>query len=153
MNWVSGFKDKADLPFEWRVYGFNVIDDQENIISRVIDLLCEEETGRVRYLIAEIGGFMGISGRKVLIPVDILTRAGSGQIVASIAREKIQDSPSVVDHENPTRDEESKIQYHYGQRPYWLLFGGKPPEKAGKKPEEAPPKGKGGKTDDDRKKI
>ena len=153
MNWVRAFRDNVSLPFEWHVNGFNVIDDQENIISKVIDLLCEEETGTVRYLIAELGGLMGISGRKVLLPVEILTRAGSGQVIVSTAREKIQDSPVINDVENPSRDEESAIQYHYGLRPYWLLMGGGPTKKGGKKPEEAPPRGKGGKTDDDRKKT
>ena len=96
-----------------------MVDDQENYVSRVVDLLCEEESGTVRYLLGEIGGVMGIAGKKVLIPAAILTRTGSGQVVASAALENIQDSPAIADVENPSRDEESAIFNHFGLKPYW----------------------------------
>lgn len=136
MNWVRAFRDHVNLPFEWRLAGYEVVDDQENFVSRVVDLLCEEESGKVRYLLGEIGGAMGIVGKKVLIPVSILTRTGSGQVVASAALENIQDSPMIDDAENPSRDEESAIFNHFGLKPYWYRIEAEFTDGEGEQPKE-----------------
>ena len=135
MNWVRAFRDHVHLPFEWRLAGYELVDDQENYVSRVVDLLCEEESGKVRYLLGEIGGVMGIAGKKVLIPAAILTPTGSGQVVVTAALENIQDSPSIGDVENPSRDEESAIFSHFGLKPYWYSIEAGSTGGEGKQPE------------------
>jgi len=129
MNWTLAFKKNLRLPFEWKLAGYDIIDSEDKFVSRVVDLLCEEETKMVRYLIGEIGGLMGISGKKVLIPASLITRAGSGQVIAAATLEMIQGSPPVDDPENPTSEEESAIFSHYEARPYWDRFS---IEKSGK---------------------
>ncbi|MFQ5432156.1 MAG: PRC-barrel domain-containing protein [Nitrospinota bacterium] len=119
MNWALAFKKNLPLPFEWKLAGYDIIDSEDKFVSRVVELLCEEETKIVRYLIGDIGGLMGISGKKVLVPANLVTRAGSGQVIASTTLEMILDSPPVYDPENPTSEEESAIFSHYEARPYW----------------------------------
>ena len=119
MNWTLAFKNNLRLPFEWKLAGYNLIDSEDKFVSQVVDLLCEEETGKVQYLVGDIGGLMGISGKKVLVPASLLTRAGSGQVVAATTLEMIMSAPPMDNPENPTRDEESALYLHYEARPYW----------------------------------
>jgi hypothetical protein len=130
VNWVCAFRGNIFLPYEWKLAGYDLIDAQDKYVSRVNDLLCEKETGKIRYLLAEIGGLMGISGKKVLVPASLLTRAGTGQVIASATLESIQDSPPLDDPENPTRDEEAAIFAHYNKTPYWQMPGEEPPQEA-----------------------
>ncbi len=119
MNGIRAFKKAIELSFEWRLAGYNVIDIEGNTIAPVLDLLCEEDGHKPRYLMAEIGGLMGIQGKVVLLPVGMLTRAGSGQVIANSTREQIQQAELLDDPDNPNRREEEKIFIHYGLRPYW----------------------------------
>jgi len=144
MNWVRAFKNKVALPFEWRLWGYEIIDSQEKFVAPVLDLLVEKETGRVRYILAEIGGLLSIKGRMVVIPDCILTRAGSGQAVASATLEYIQDSPLIDDPDNITREEEEALYSHYGYKPYWEQVGALPDEDT----EEEKQEDESGRTDD-----
>ncbi len=132
MNWALAFKKNLPLPFEWKLAGYDIIDSEDKFVSRVVDLLCEEESKTVRYLIGEVGGLMGISGKMVLIPASLVTRAGSGQVIAAATLETIMSSPPVHDPENPTGEEESAVFLHYEARPYWDRFS---IEKSGKENE------------------
>jgi len=114
------------------------------ILTRFLDLLVEKETGRVRYILAEIGGLLSIKGRMVVIPDCILTRAGSGQAVASATLEYIQDSPLIDDPDNITREEEEALYSHYGYKPYWEQVGALPDEDT----EEEKQEDESGRTDD-----
>ncbi|GMT42396.1 MAG: hypothetical protein IEMM0002_0807 [bacterium] len=116
MGLVRAYEKRLTLPFEWRLAGYEIIDCQGKFVAPVYDLLCNGESGDVRYLIAEIGGTVGISGRKVLLPKAILMRAGSGQVITSATLEYILESPPVDDPENPTSGEEKAILGHYGQK-------------------------------------
>lgn len=123
MGLVRGFRDGVNLPFEWRVKGYDVADSQEKFVAPVYDILCDGENGSVRYVIVEIGGMLGISGRKVLLPPAMLVRAGSGQMVTSVTLEQIMDSPAVLSVEDPTRSEEKAIFAYYNLKPYWAAAG------------------------------
>lgn len=119
MDWRLAFKENLALPFAWKLAGYNLIDFDDKFVSRVVELLCEEESEKVRYLIGDVGGLMGIAGKKVLVPASLLTRAGSGQVIVSTTLEMIQSSPPINNPESPTREEESAIFAHYEASPYW----------------------------------
>ncbi|MEE8484172.1 MAG: PRC-barrel domain-containing protein [Nitrospinota bacterium] len=116
---IRAFKKSIELSFEWRLAGYNVIDTEGNTVAPVLDLLCDEDSRKPRYLMAEIGGLMGIQGKVVLLPIGMLTRAGSGQVIANSTREQMQQAEPLDDPDNPKRREEEKIFIHYGLRPYW----------------------------------
>lgn len=140
MNWTLAFKQNIQLPFEWKLGGYNIIDFEDKFVSRVADLLCEEDSGKVRYVVGDIGGLMGIAGQKVLLPVNLITRAGSGQVIASTTLEMIQSSPPIKNPENPTRKEESAIFAHYEAKPYWEPSTIEtPPDKGGKTEDNSEP--------------
>ncbi len=125
MSLTRAFRDGVDLPFEWRIRGYDVVDSQEKLVASVYDVICDVESGSACYVMVEIGGMLGISGRKVLLPTAMLVRAGSGQMVAGVTLERIMDSPAIENSENPTRDEEKKIFDYYNLQPYWAGDGGK----------------------------
>lgn len=125
MAWLRAFKSGTTLPLEWSVSGCELIDCVEEPVAPVFDLLCEEETGKIRYLIIELGGFLGITGRRVMLPLDLLKRAGMGQVVSNCTLKEIQDAPIADDHENPSMGEELEVFAHFGIKPYWERVGEK----------------------------
>jgi sporulation protein YlmC with PRC-barrel domain len=54
--------------------GRTVIDQHGNDIGDVNDLIIDPQQGRVRFLLVTSGGFFGIGGRMMLIPVEAISR-------------------------------------------------------------------------------
>lgn len=61
--------------------GRTVIDQHGNDIGDVNDLIIDPQQRRVRFLLVTSGGFLGIGGRMMLIPVDAISRV-TNKVVA-----------------------------------------------------------------------
>ncbi|MBI5636632.1 MAG: PRC-barrel domain-containing protein [Nitrospinae bacterium] len=116
---IRAFKTEVNLPFEWRIRRFDVIDSTGKTVAPVLDLLYDPEAREVRYVMVEIGGLLRIAGKRLLIPASLFIRAGSGQVQALLPQEILIGSPMPEDAEQPTRGEEEAIFSYFETAPYW----------------------------------
>ncbi len=116
---IRAFKSDTNLPFEWRIRRFDVIDSTGKTVAPVLDLLYDPEARDVRYVMVEIGGLLRISGKRLLIPASLFIRAGSGQVQVLVSQEMLASSPAPEDAENPTRSEEEAVFSYFETTPYW----------------------------------
>jgi sporulation protein YlmC with PRC-barrel domain len=63
-----------DIPDDQDIRGRTVIDQNGNEIGKIDDLLMDPQTRRIRFLQVTSGGFLGIGGRMMLIPVQAIAR-------------------------------------------------------------------------------
>ncbi len=116
---IRAFKNEVDLPFEWRIRRFDVIDTTGKTVAPVLDLLYDPEVREVRYVMVEIGGLLSIAGKRLLIPASLFIRVGSGQVQALIPLELLVGAPVPEDFEQPTRGEEEAVFSYFETIPYW----------------------------------
>ncbi len=137
---IRAFKNEVDLPFEWRIRRFDVIDTTGKTVAPVLDILWDAEAREVRYVMVEIGGLLSITGKRLLIPASLFIRVGSGQMQALVPLEILAGCPVPEDAGQPTRDEEEAIFSYFETVPYWAPQGlPRKREKEGK-PESPPVK-------------
>src|SRR5882724_11631017 len=63
-----------DIPDDQDIRGRTVIDQNGNEIGKINDLLMDPQTRRIRFLQVTSGGFLGIGGTMLLIPVGAIAR-------------------------------------------------------------------------------
>jgi osmotically-inducible protein OsmY/sporulation protein YlmC with PRC-barrel domain len=63
-----------DVPDDQDIRGRTVIDQNGNEIGKIDDLLMDPQTRRIRFLQVTSGGFLGIGGTMMLIPVQAISR-------------------------------------------------------------------------------
>jgi sporulation protein YlmC with PRC-barrel domain len=101
---------------ELRGYQIRAADGE---IGSVDDVLFEDTTSRVRYLVVETGSWL--FGRKVLLaaaalgPVDHAARA----ITTGLTTRQVKDSPSVDADQPVSRQQEEALHSYYEWPPYW----------------------------------
>jgi sporulation protein YlmC with PRC-barrel domain len=101
------------------VRGLTVTDRDGNDIGKVEDLFIDEREQKVRFLLVEHGGFLGLGETKSLIPVDAITRITEKRLYINHARYHVAKAPRydpalVNDHAHS-----ESIYTHYGYNPYW----------------------------------
>lgn len=104
----------------FRVIGYYIYDSMDKDIASVSDLLVDSETRRPRYVLIEVGGFLSIRGKKILIPWGSLKRGGMSRLNVNNIMENVLAAPSPMDPLNPTRVEEESIHRHFNTEFYWL---------------------------------
>ncbi len=95
-------------------------------IGHVKDFYFDDQTWTVRYLVADTGGWL--AGRRVLISPHSLGQPDpEGKVLpVNLTRKKIEESPSIFEHEPVTRQQEEEYSRHYGYPYYaesWPLSG------------------------------
>ena len=101
---------------ELRGYRIRAADDE---IGSVDDVLFEDTTSIVRYLVVETGGWL--FGRKVLLaaaaigPVDHEARA----ITTALTTRQLKDSPGIDADQPVSRQHEEALHSYYDWPPYW----------------------------------
>ena len=120
MGLVTASSVKFDLKTSARVIGYYIYDIMDNDVADIRDLLVDERTHEPRYAVIEIGGLMGISGKKVLIPWGALTKGGISRMDIYCPAEQIMAAPSCLKPMAPTRAEEESIHSFFNVNPYWL---------------------------------
>lgn len=116
---IRAFQNNVALPFEWRLQRYEVVDARGKAVSLVLDLLYDEKEKAVRYVITDVGGGVGVSGKRVLLPVEIVERAGNGILLCEVEEKVLMDLPPLENRENPTREDERRIYEYFERTPYW----------------------------------
>jgi len=88
-------------------------------IGRITDLLFDEVTWRVRWLVVDTGAFL--SGRRVLLPPSALTNVNhiARQLSVNLTKQQIKDSPDTSTDQPVSSQMETNLYDYYGWSPYW----------------------------------
>ena len=88
-------------------------------VGKVDDVLFEDDSSAVRYLVVDTGGWL--SSRKVLLAPAALgpLEPASRQIPTVLTREQVQSSPDVDVAKPVSRQQEEALHRHYAWTPYW----------------------------------
>lgn len=92
-------------------------------IGSVSDLLFEDDTWRVRWIVVDTGQW--ILGRKVLLPASHVSppRIGATSIAVDLTKHQVEDSPGSGVDLPVSRQMETSLYDHYGWAPYWGVAG------------------------------
>lgn len=102
------------------VRGRTVKDSTGEDIGKIDDLLIDSEEHKVRFLVIDAGGFLGIGETESFIPVDAVTRITPDEVHVDQSREHIAGAPrynpdlAVEDH-----DYYDSLYGYYGYAPFW----------------------------------
>lgn len=100
-------------------YEINATDDN---LGKVHDFCFDDWEWRVRYLIADTGGWL--PGRRVLlspVAIDSVDWAAR-QVHVKLTKEQIERSPGVETHEPVSRQKEKELTGYYGWPVYWSAY-------------------------------
>jgi uncharacterized protein YrrD len=99
------------------------INARDGEIGSVSDLLFEDDTWRVRWLVVNTGSWL--FGRKVLLPASHVGPSGPGatSITVDLTREQVENSPGSGVDLPVSRQMETSIYASYGWAPYWSSPG------------------------------
>lgn len=111
------------------VRGLTVKDENGEAIGKVQDLLIDDAAKRVRILVVEHGGFLGIGKEKSFIPVDVITQITSAEVHIDHSGEHVANAPKYDPDLIDDLTYRSDIYSHYEHTPYW-----------GQKTESIPPR-------------
>jgi sporulation protein YlmC with PRC-barrel domain len=95
-----------------------VLDADGNDVGKVDDLFIDEQERKVRFLLVQAGGFLGLGGEHFLIPIDAVTEDTADHIKLGHSREHIagapQYDPDLVDERHY-----AAVYGYYGYGPFW----------------------------------
>ena len=101
--------ENYSIPQECDLRGWDIIDPQDNVVGEVDDLLVDRTTGRVAYLVADVGGLFGIGTDTCLIPLQ--------SVAANPDTEELRISRNVDEmREAPFFEEDDELTQDYFQR-------------------------------------
>lgn len=104
------------------VRGRKVLDNRGDEAGTVDGILIDEPERKVRFLEVGSGGFLGIGKKKVLIPVDAVTRVDDEYVHIDKDREHVVSGPGydpelMEEPDNPSYY--AGVYGHYGYVPHW----------------------------------
>ena len=100
------------------IRGRRILDSAGEEVGTVDDLMIDNREGKVRFLLAGSGGFLGIGETKFLIPVDAITAVQSDAIQVNQARERIAGAPR-YDPDLAQEPDYAGVYGYYGYTPFW----------------------------------
>jgi hypothetical protein len=109
-----------DLRKADRVIGFYLYDKFNESIARIDAALVDSETFHCYYLVINLGGFLQVRGKAVILPVEICEVEDLGKIKTEWRKESMLESPVPTDIMKTTTIEEEMIRDYFGlstQRP------------------------------------
>jgi hypothetical protein len=100
-------------------------------IGKTVDYYFEDDTWRIRYLVARAGSWL--SGREVLIsPLAVGTPDWlAGAIPVNLTMKQVRESPSIDTDQPVSRRHEARLAEYYNWLPYWEMPGVMMPVPAG----------------------
>ncbi len=104
------------------VRGMDVYDDDGDRIGRVEDLYADTQERKVRFLDVSAGGFLGLGGKRFLVPVEAVGEVREdGGVVVGQGRGKVADSPPFDTRVVPQPPYQRRVYEYYGYPP--LVMG------------------------------
>lgn len=101
------------------VRGRAIRDRDGEDLGKVDDLLIDEAEGRVRFLVAEHGGILGIGATQSFIPVDVITGISADEVHIDSSRDHVAGAPRYDPELGDELDFFSSIYGYYGLPPFW----------------------------------
>lgn len=100
------------------VRGRTVRDTDGAEIGMVADLLVDDQEHKVRFMVVEHDGFLGIGETRTLLPVENITSITTDEVLIDQSSEKVASAPEydpdlVDDHPHHV-----SVYKHYGSNPY-----------------------------------
>jgi hypothetical protein len=103
-------------------------------VGKVTDFLFDDVLWTIRYLVADTGGWL--SGRKVLLPPEVLGQAdwSTRTFPVSLTKIQVEESPEIAEDKPVSRQHQLKLMQFYGLKPYWIagVTGGDFPQEIAK---------------------
>lgn len=92
-------------------------------LGRIGDLLFDDRSWHVRYVVAETGGWL--TGRQVLLDPSSVTGIDreAGRVEVSLTRQQIEDSPPIEAHAPVSQQVQVDLHSYYGWPAYWGAAG------------------------------
>ncbi len=101
------------------VRGRTVTDRSGNELGKVGDLIIDEAERKVRFLLLERGGFLGIGEKKSYIPVDAVAGVSEDQVSIDRTRDEVADAPEYDPELVDQSEFYDRVYAHYGFAPFW----------------------------------
>ena len=101
------------------VRGRTVKDNGGTVIGKVGGLLLDYKEKKVRILVVEQGGFIGLGHKAVLIPVEAIARVTEDDVWVDQTHERVGSAPPYSPDLIDDWSFHSRIFRHYGYPPYW----------------------------------
>jgi sporulation protein YlmC with PRC-barrel domain len=101
------------------IRGHTVQDSNDTDIGKVEDLLIDQAQGKVRMLLVEHGGFLGIGRAKSFIPVDDVTQITDRTAHINHSKEHIANGPGYDPDLMSDKPYLDSVYCYYGMAPYW----------------------------------
>lgn len=108
------------------IRGRKVEDSNGVQLGHVGDLLIDERERKVRFLLVEHGGFLGIGRTKTLIPVDDITGIDNDEVHIDHSKDHVADGPGYDPELMSNTVYLGSVYDHYGATPYWGVGYGLP---------------------------
>lgn len=108
------------------IRGRKVEDSGGEHIDRVADLLIDEREHKVRFILVEHGGFLGMGRTKSLIPVDDITAIGANVVHIDHSKGHVASGPDYNPNVMIDPGLLTSIYSHYDTTPYWGVGYGYP---------------------------
>ncbi|WP_405956600.1 PRC-barrel domain-containing protein [Streptomyces phaeochromogenes] len=101
------------------VRGHTVTDRSGNELGKIGDLIVDEVERKVRFLLVEHGGFLGIGEKKSYIPVDAVADVTGDQVRIDRTGQQIADAPTYDPELVEQKEFYDRVYEHYGYAPFW----------------------------------
>ncbi|MFQ6853540.1 PRC-barrel domain-containing protein [Streptomyces sp. 35M1] len=101
------------------ILGRKVTDRSGTEIGKVGDLVIDENEQRVRFLILEHGGFLGIGGKETYIPVDAVSEVTDDLVHIDRTRDDVAQAPGYDPELLDQNEYYGSLYSHYGYTPFW----------------------------------
>ncbi|QNP61722.1 PRC-barrel domain-containing protein [Streptomyces genisteinicus] len=111
--------DQAVAHAEEDVRGRKVRDAEGNDLGRVADLLVDAEERKVRFLLVEHGGFLGLGEKKSFVPVDAVVRVTDDSVHIAPSHQQVAGAPAYDPDLVDAGEYYAGVYRHYGYAPYW----------------------------------
>jgi sporulation protein YlmC with PRC-barrel domain len=99
--------------------GRKVTDKDGKDVGKVHDVFVDHRERKVRFLLVEHGGFLGIGERKSFIPVDAITRTTSDDVYINDTRDHLAEAPGYDPDLVNDRAYQTSIYGYHSCAPHW----------------------------------
>jgi sporulation protein YlmC with PRC-barrel domain len=104
------------------IKGRRVINRADEDVGAVDQLYIDAEEHAVRYVTVDIGGFLGIGTKTILVPFERLQWSGA-DLYLDVDDAMIQDAPEFEPHMAHDREYEAHVGWAWDIAPYWEATG------------------------------
>lgn len=101
------------------VRGRTVQDTDGAEIGMVTDLLVDDQEQKVRFMVVEHAGFLGMGETRTLLPVEAITTISADRVCIDQSSEQVSSAPRYVPSLVDDCPHHASVYQHYGHDPYW----------------------------------